>query len=122
MNTFSTTTNSFRTAAHTGIRQKVGRRKVLDLPGGLLLWRAVGKVLLWGLPVILGVNLWCASAIDTQRVKSAEMMLSLQQLSDGNALLEVQVDRLMSPVRVKIAAAEKLGLYEPKPEQIRRMR
>ncbi len=121
MNIHSSTTNYFRTTTHTGIRQKVGRRKPLDLPGGLLLWQAVGKLLLWSLPVVLGINLWCVSAIDSQGAKSSETLQKLEQLHRSNADLQVQINRLMSPVRIKIAAAEKLDLYEPTPEQIQHM-
>ncbi len=121
MNINISTSNYFRTASHAGIRQKIERRKPFELPGGLQLWQAVGKVLLWGLPVILGINLWCASSIDTQRIKSVDMQQKLEQLRNGNNELQIQVNRLTSPVRVKIAAAEKLGLHVPTPDQVQRM-
>ena len=121
MNINSTTTNYFRTTAQTGLRQKVERQKPLDLPGGILLWQTVGKVLLWSLPVVLGVNLWCASAIDSHRTKAADMAQAVQQLNQQQAEMEVQMNRLLSPVRVRITAAEKLGLYKPTPEQIEQM-
>ena len=121
MNIQSTTSNYFKTAHHVGVRQKVERRTPLSLPGGLVLWKAVGKILVWGLPVVLALNLWCASRINTRNVEISETSTALQQLKTSNAALQTKVDRLVSPVRVKIAAAEKLKLYEPAPGQIQRM-
>ena len=66
-----TTGNYFRTAAHVGIRQKVARRRPFDLPGGLLLWQAVGKVLLWSIPLVLSLNLVCSSVINSYRSENA---------------------------------------------------
>lgn len=121
MNIHSTANNYFRSAAHVGIRQKISRRRVFDLPGGLLLWKAVGKMLLWGLPLVLGVNLWCASAINANRAQYEAAEQHLVQLENSSSELIVQRDRLISPVRIKIAAAEKLSLFEPAPGQIQKM-
>lgn len=121
MNIHSTAGNVFRPATQVGIRQKVARRGAFDLPGGNLLWKAVGKVLLWGLPLVLAGNLWCSSVIDSQRARYQTMQDSVMQLHSSSKDLQLQKKRLLSPVRVKIAAAEKLGLYEPAQGQIRRM-
>lgn len=122
MNIPSTSSNYFRTAAHVGVRQKVERRRPLDLPGGIVLWKAVGKVILWTVPLVLAANLWFSSAMNTRTAKIAEIETALQQLQVENGDLLRQVERLSSPVRVKIAAAEKLSLYEPEAGQIWPMR
>ncbi|HKJ65926.1 MAG TPA: hypothetical protein VJ969_11015 [Desulfopila sp.] len=121
MNIQSSTGNVFRSSAHVGVRQKIARRRALDLPGGILLWKAVGKVLIWAVPVVLAANLWCAHAIDTSSARSLALQQELVQLEDSADELALQRQRLTSPVRVKIAAAEKLSLYEPSAGQIRRM-
>ncbi|MEE4242663.1 MAG: hypothetical protein V2I36_14445 [Desulfopila sp.] len=121
MSIHSTTGNYFRSAAHPGIRQKVARRRVLDLPGGVLLWKSVGKILLWGLPLILAGNLWCASVIDAKRMQHAALEQSLSVLQKSRDELVVQEERLTSPVRVEIAAAAKFSLFVPTPEQIQPM-
>jgi len=117
----SSTENVFRSAAHVGVRQKIARRRVMDLPGGILLWKAVAKALIWGLPVILAANLWCAHAVDDSRVQRLSLQQELEALQSSGGDLALQRQRLTSPVRVKIAAAEKLSLHEPGPGQIRRM-
>ncbi len=121
MNIQSSTGNVFRSSTHVGVRQKVARRRALDLPGGMLLWKAVGKVLMWGLPVILAANLWCAHAIDGSRARSLSLQQELEHLESGAGELALQRQRLTSPVRVKIAAAGKLSLHEPEAGQIHRM-
>lgn len=121
MNIQSSTGNVFRSAATVGVRQKVARRRPLDLPGGILLWKAVGKVCLWGLPLVLAVNLWCAHAIETSHGQNLALQKTIGMLETEAGELALTEKRLISPVRVKIAAAAKLSLFEPAPEQIRRM-
>lgn len=121
MNIHSTTSNYFRATAHVGIRQKIARRRVFDVPGGILLWKAVGKILLWSLPLVLAANLWCSSAIDSKRIQYEAVEQALVQLENSSTELKLRKTRLLSPVRVKIAAAEKLSLFEPAPGQIQRM-
>lgn len=117
----STTGNYFRSAAHVGVRQRIARRRPLDLPGGIQLWQAVGKVMMWSIPVVLSLNLALASLGNSYLTKiAAEQQLILEQKKQLT-LLEEKKARLISPVRVKLAAAEKLDLYEPSTEQIRRM-
>ena len=116
-----TTGNYFRTAAHVGIRQKVARRRPFDLPGGLLLWQAVGKVLLWSVPLVLSLNLACSSVINSYRSEiAATQQAMFEEEKKMEELLQQRI-RLTSPVRIKIAAAVKLDLYEPEPNQIKHM-
>lgn len=116
-----TTGNYFRTAAHVGIRQKVARRRPLDLPGGLQLWQAVAKVLLWTVPLVLSLNLVCLTVINSHRSDiAATQQAMFEEEREMKELLQ-QRTRLTSPVRVKIAAAVKLDLFEPEPNQIQRM-
>jgi ABC-type thiamine transport system ATPase subunit len=115
------TGNYFRTAAHVGVRQKVSRRRPLDLPGGLQLWQAVGKVLLWSVPVILSLNLVCSSVTHSYRTDiSATQQAMIEEEKQMEELLQ-QRTKLISPVRVKVAAAVKLDLFEPEPNQIKHM-
>jgi hypothetical protein len=121
MNLHSTAGNYFRSTAHAGIRQKVARRRVFDLPGGLLLWKAVAKTMLWGLPLILACNLWCAHAIEANRAQHSVLQQSLVALEKSRDDLALQEERLTAPVRVKIAAGAKFSLFEPAPGQIQPM-
>jgi ABC-type thiamine transport system ATPase subunit len=121
MNIQSTTGNYFRTAVQVGVRQKVARRRPLDLPGGLQLWQAVGKVMLWGVPLVLSLNLLCSSLSNSYRSEITVMQQAIHQEEKQMEQLLQQRTRLTSPVRVKIAAAAKLDLFEPEKNQIKRM-
>lgn len=117
----STTGNYFRSAAHAGVRQRITRRHLLDLPGGIQLWQAVGKVLMWSIPVVLSLNLAFASLENSYLTKIAAERQHISEQKKQLTLLQEKKDRLISPVRVKLAAAEKLDLYEPSADQIRQM-
>jgi len=121
MNINSSANNYFRTAAHIGVQQKAGVRHVLGLPGGILLWKSVAKVVLWGLPVVLAMNLLLSTLIHSQAVRIDELKNSLAAVEAANITLRSEKAQLTSPDRVKVAAAEKLALYEPAPGQIQRM-
>lgn len=117
----STTGNYFRTAAHAGIRQKVVRRGPWDLPGGMALWRSIGKTLVWSLPVILAANLWLASACNSTKMEYRAVGQALMEEQRATEQLLQRKSQLLSPVRIKIAAAERFGLHEPASTQIKQM-
>lgn len=117
----STTGNYFRTAAHAGIRQKVVRRRPLDLPGGLALWRSVGKTLLWALPAVLAANLWLSSASNSAKMEYRAVGQALLEEQRVTEQLLQRKSQLLSPVRIKITAAERFGLHEPASTQIKHM-
>ena len=117
----STTGNYFRSAAHVGVRQRVARRRPLDLPGGIQLWQAVGKVMMWSIPIVLSLNLAFASLNNSYLSKIAVEQQHIIEQQKQLTLLQQDKARLISPVRVKLAAAEKLELFEPSAKQIRRM-
>lgn len=121
MTIHSTTGNCFRTTPQLGIRQRIARRRPLDFPGGIQLWQAVGKVLLWTIPLVLSLNLLFSSMTNSYRLEiEATHQAIAQQEKEMDELL-LKTKRLTAPVRVKIAAAEKLGLHEPEPNQIKHM-
>ena len=106
---------------HGLVRQKVARRRPLDLPGGIQLWQAVGKVMLWGVPLVLSANLLFSSLSNSYREEITAMQQVIHQEERQLEQLVQQKTRLISPVRVKIAAAAKLELFEPEKKQIQRM-
>ena len=117
----TTTGNYFRSAAHVGVRQRVSRKRPLDLPGGIQLWQLVGKMLMWSIPVILSLNLAFASLGSSYSAKIGAEQQQLHEQQKQLTLLQEQKARLTSPVRVKLAAAEKLDLYVPTTDQLRQM-
>lgn len=121
MNIQSSANNYYRTASHIGIQQKVESRRAFDLPGGVLLWKAAAKVMLWSLPLVLGINLMCSSLIRSQEQRIGELQQAMAAIEQSNIELRTKKARLASPEIVKVAAAEKLSLFEPAPGQIQRM-
>lgn len=117
----TTAGNYFRSASHVGIRQRITRRRPLDLPGGVQLWQVVGKVLMWSVPIVLSLNLALASLGNSYSAKIAAEQQLFGEQQNQLALLQEQKIRLTSAVRVELAAAEKLDLHIPTADQLRKM-
>ncbi len=109
----------FRSAVHVGIRQHLSRRGPFELPGGLPLWKAVGKVLLILLPVVLAVNLLLASLARTgaDSVRAADD--NHYNLTIANSLLKAERSRLMTPEQAKAVAGDSFVLHAPERGQVR---
>lgn len=119
MNFQNTTQLSYiRTVTNIGVRQHLQPRDVLDLPGGLVLWKAVGKVLLLLLPLVVTFNLFLASAINDAGNEFTVIDNQRHQLMDKNIGLLAQKAQLYAPDRVGQLAAQKLSLYSAAPGQI----
>ena len=101
-----------------GVRQHLQSRDVLDLPGGLVLWKAVGKVLLLLLPLVVTFNLFLASAINDAGNELTVIDNQRHQLMDKNIGLLAQKAQLYAPDRVSQLAGQKLSLYSAAPGQI----
>ena len=119
MNFQNTTQLSYiRPVANIGVRQHLQPRDVLDLPGGLVLWKAVGKVLLLLLPLVVTVNLFLASAINDVGREVSAADNQRHELMDKNIGLLAHKAQLYAPERVGQLAAQKLSLYSAAPGQI----
>ncbi len=119
MNFQNTTQLSYiRPVTNIGVHQHLQPRDVLDLPGGLMLWRAVGKVLLLLLPLVVTVNLFLTSAINDAGGDLTAIDNKHHELMDKNIGLLAQKAQLYAPERVGQLAAQKLSLYAASPGQI----
>lgn len=119
MNFQNTTQLSYiRPVTNIGVRQHLQPRDVLDLPGGLVLWKTVGRVLLLLLPLVVTVNLFLASTIHDVGSEITAIDNQRHELMDRNIGLLVQKAQLYSPERVGQLAAQKLSLYSAAPDQI----
>jgi hypothetical protein len=119
MNFQNTTQLSYiRPVTNIGVRQHLQPRDVLDLPGGLVLWKAVGKVLLLLLPLMVTFNLFLASAINDAGNELTVIDNQRHQLMDKNIGLLAQKAQLYAPDRVGQLAEQKLSLYSAAPGQI----
>jgi len=121
MNIQSHAHNYFPKTVQPGFRQNLQRRRGVDLPGGILLWSAVGKVFLIILRLLLAANLWFTSQIGmVDTAMQVEQQASFQA-NNENVLIRAEKARLLSPEHVRVVAAEKLALMEPRPDQLQRM-
>lgn len=122
MNFHNTTQVSYlRTVTNIGVRQQLQSRGVFDLPGGLVLWKAVGKIVLLILPFVLAANMFLASTVDGVERSLAAFDNERHELMDKNIGLLAKKARLNAPERVSQMAADKLSLYAASPGQIERI-
>lgn len=109
-----------RSATQLGVRQQLSSRDVYDLPGGLVLWKAVAKTLLLMLPVVLAAHMFLASQINDIEKSLTVVDNQRHELTDTNIGLLAQRARLYAPERIN-QMAEKLSLYAAAPGQIERV-
>lgn len=121
MNIQSHTHNFFPKALHVGVRQNVRRQKGMELPGGVLLWATVVKVLLIIMPLTLAGNLWVTSAMNSVETRIQAEQHAISQANSENIIIRANKAQLVSPEHMRIIAAEKLALMVPEPGQIQRM-
>ncbi len=122
MNYHNTTQVSYlRTITSLGIRQQLQSRDGIDLPGGLVLWRAVGKTMLLMLPFVVAINMVLASIVSDFGKDLTAVDNQRHELTDKNIGLLAQKARLYAPDRVSQMAGEKLSLYAAAPGQIERL-
>lgn len=109
----------FRSAVHIGMRQHLSRRGALELPGGLLLWKAVGKVLLILLVVVLAVQFLFSSFIRNVEESVRVADDRHYNLTIANSLLKSERSRLLTPEQVQALAGDSLSLHAPEKGQVR---
>jgi hypothetical protein len=122
MNFHTTTQASYlRPVTNLGVRQQLQSRGVLDLPGGLVLWKAVARIMLLMLPFVLAANMFFASMINDIERSLTAVDNQRHELMDKNIGLLAQRAGLYAPDRVSRMAADKLSLYAASPGQIERI-
>ena len=122
MNFHNTTHVSYlRPVTNLGVRQQLQSRDFFDFPGGLLLWKAIGKSILLMLPFVLAANMFLAGKINDLQRSLAIVDNQRHELTDKNIGLLAQKARLYAPERVSQMAADKLSLYAASPGQSERI-
>ena len=114
----STHTN-FRSAAHVGMRQHLSRRGAFELPGGIVLWKTVAKVLAILLPLVLAGHLLLSSLVRNteQSVRAADD--AHYNLTIANSLLRSERSKLLTPEQVQVNSRDMLSLHTPEKGQVR---
>ena len=120
---FNTTSHIsyFRTASPIGVRQQLKCRGALYLPGGPVLWKAVGKAMLLVLPLMFLANMFLASIISEVDQSLSVIDDQRHELMDKNIGLLAKRAYLYAPERVGQLAGERLSLFTASPDQIERV-
>ncbi len=109
----------YRTASKVIYKQQVHRQKIFDFPGGVMVWRTVGKIFLFCLPVIFSINLCFTFYLEKIETSIQVAEDARFEIMNDHIVLRAQKARLMSPEYVQIAAAEKLSLHVPRIGQVK---
>lgn len=104
-----------------GVQQSPKSRYLRNLPGGVELWRALSKLLLVAVPLMLAVCL-VLGAVGKNLERSIEQGEERHQLLiDKNIEMLAQRAGMHAPERVSRIAADRLSLYAATPGQIERI-
>jgi len=94
-----------------GVRQQAGRYNVGEFPGGVLLWKAIGRVALAVCATTVVFTLLLGSYSDRLSSKAAELESQRHQLMDRNITLRATRAGMLTRQAVEAAAGKALSLY-----------
>lgn len=102
-----------KSMANTRVRQQVRTQKAIEFPGGVLLWKSLGKVSLVILFAVLSISMVSATfaAKNTQAIQAITAE-KLTLINSGATLAEKQ-EHLLTIEQIEILAGEKLSLVVP---------
>lgn len=121
MNYHNTTEAYLPPVINIGMSQHLRGRDARSLLGGLVLWRAVGKVALVLLPLVMVINLLLASAINNMGLSFSTVDNQRHELMDKNIELLARKARLGAPDNILRVAGDKLALHSASGGQIERL-
>lgn len=120
MNTHSAQ-NYFRTTSPVGVGYDLGGRRVFSLAINNIFIRKFLKIVLWIMPLVLGINIWCATQVSTHNEKIAAVQETLVIATAVNEELTQEHGLLYAPDAIKLAAGQRLLLFKAGPGQIKNM-
>ncbi len=103
---------SFYTSATVGVRRKIKRSGSVELPGGILLWRAAVKPLMILVCCTFMVNLAFMFVINMQGYRVHDMKALLNQVTEESNQLEIENNRVNSLEYIEREAWGKLNLVK----------
>lgn len=118
MNYLNSNQSYYRTATKIGVRPQAGTRKAISFPIDTAIWKAVGKIMLVVLPLVLVINISFSSAVSSLERSISLQTEKYQQVEDLNIDLLAQKARVWAPSNVEKLAAERLSLYKPRENQV----
>ena len=110
----------YRSAVPIRIRQTLGRFPAIELPGGVQLWKAVGKSLVVLVPAVFAVQLilgFMVTDVEESIAKADDLHYNLMIT---NSLLKAERAQLLTPEQVASVAGGALSLHKPEKGQVLR--
>jgi hypothetical protein len=107
-----------QSAVNIGVRQQLQRKGASALFGGVVLWRKAGWLLLVIIPIMLSINIFMVSAlqsIDTSIVQADGVR---HELMDARIGLLAKRAGMLVPEHLEQAASVKLSLYRASKRQV----
>lgn len=111
---FQNSTQAYpKSMATIRVKQQVRSQKIVDFPGGILLWKGAAKVSAILLLVVFGIQMVMGSMASSNLAMLQSAELQRHALVDNNISLRAQKAKLLSESQIKLAAGEKLALVVP---------
>ncbi len=101
-----------------GVRQQLSRRSKTELPGGLLLWMAMGRMIAVAglvLVVFFVASSWYLNALNASMGIADQ---EGQKMVDSNIALRAERAGMLAPRRAEISASSSLALQVPAAGQV----
>ncbi len=96
-----------------GVRQQSGRCNVGEFPGGVLLWKAIGRVALAVCATTVVFTLLLGAYSTRLGSRATELETQRHQLMDRNIALRATRAGMLTRRAVEAAAGKALSLYPP---------
>lgn len=106
-----------RPAVNIGIRQHLARRSAWELPGGVIFWKAAGKVVLGVCMATIALNMLLSVYKGHLEAIATVMEGQRHELMDKNISLRVTRAGMLTRQAVEVAAGKSLSLYMPEQGQ-----
>lgn len=117
MNYHNTQEAFLRPVINIGVRQHLRARDTRELLGGPVM-KAVGKVALILLPLVLTLNMILASAVRDIEGSFTAVDNQRHELMDNNIELLAHRARLLAPDNIQRLAGQKMALFAASDEQV----
>ncbi|MBB5347615.1 hypothetical protein JWG42_03685 [Desulfoprunum benzoelyticum] len=110
----------YRSTVPIRIRHLLGRRRGIVLPGGVEVWKAIGKGLVVLLPVVFAIQLLFGFLVSSVEESIATTDDLHYDLMITNSLLKAERSQLLTPEQVTSVAGGSVSLSKPDKGQVLR--
>ena len=110
----------YRSTVPIRMRHLLNRRRGIELPGGVQVWKAIGKSLVILLPVVFSIQLLIGLLVSGVKETIATTDDLHYDLMITNSLLKAERSQLLTPEQVTSVAGGALSLAKPDKGQVLR--